>query len=59
MRVLSDGVSKNDPTCYAGRNEQNKIVLFREPVAAGTFVSVKIDRAEAFALWGTVQKEEK
>ena len=57
VRVLSDGVSKNDPAFFAGRNEQNKIVLFREPVAAGTFVNVNIDRAEAFALWGTVKEE--
>ena len=57
VRVLSDGVSKNDPAHYAGRNEQNKIVFFEEPVPAGTFIHVKIDRAESFALYGTVEKE--
>ena len=58
VRVLSDGVSKNDPDFYAGRNEQNKIVFFKEPIPAGSFVNVKIDRTESFALWGTVKEEQ-
>ena len=58
LRVLSDGVSKNDPAFYAGRNEQNKIVFFKEPAEAGTFVNIKIDRAESFALWGTAVDKE-
>ena len=57
VRVLSDGASKNDPDFYAGRNEQNKIVFFKTPIPAGDFVNVSIDRAEAFALWGTVKEE--
>ena len=55
VRVLSDGVSRNDSTVYNGRTAQNKIVLFDEPVEAGKWINVKIDRAAAFALYGTVQ----
>ena len=56
VRVLSEGRSKNDKNTFTGRTEQNKIVFFGDPVAEGAWVSVKIDRAAAFALWGTVEK---
>ena len=56
VRVLSEGRSKNDKNTFTGRTEQNKIVFFDDPVAEGAWVSVKIDRAAAFALWGTVEK---
>lgn len=53
-RVLCDGVSKNDPALYSGRNDGYKIVFFAaEPSDAGRFVNVRIDRADAFALYGT------
>jgi len=53
VRVLCDGVSKNNPDVYSGRTEGNKIVFFpgREE-DTGCFVNVRIDRAEAFALYG-------
>jgi len=54
QRVLSEGKSKNDAETYTGRTAQNKIVFFKEPCPAGEWVSVHIDRAEAFALHGTV-----
>ncbi len=53
VRVLCDGPSKNNPEIYSGREEGNKIVFFHATRAdIGKFVSVKIDRADAFALWG-------
>ena len=53
VRVLCDGPSKNNPEIYSGREEGNKIVFFHATDAEiGKFVSVKIDRADAFALWG-------
>ena len=56
VRVLCDGVSKNNPGVYSGRTEGNKIVFFQgTPDMEGQFVQVKIDRAEAFALYGQVK----
>ena len=56
MRVLCDGVSKNNPALYSGRTEGNKIAFFEgTPDDTGRYVNVKIDRADAFALYG--QKE--
>ena len=53
VRVLCDGPSKNNPAVYSGREEGNKIVFFAaSPEDTGKFVSVKINRADAFALWG-------
>ncbi len=55
VRVLCDGPSKNNPEIYSGREEGNKIVFFHaSPEHAGKFVNVKIDRADAFALWGEI-----
>ncbi|MBQ9802449.1 MAG: tRNA (N6-isopentenyl adenosine(37)-C2)-methylthiotransferase MiaB [Clostridia bacterium] len=53
VRVLSEGQSKNDAAVYTGRTDQNKIVFFAEPVPEGEWVMVKIERAAAFALYGT------
>ena len=55
VRVLSEGLSKNDATVYTGRTEQNKIVFFKKPVPAGEWTFVKIDRTAAFALWGEAE----
>ena len=56
LRVLCDGVSKNNPALYSGRTEGNKIAFFEgTPDDTGRYVNVKIDRADAFALYG--QKE--
>ena len=53
IRVLCDGESKTNSETYSGRTEGNKIVFFEgEPEDKGNFVNVKIDRAEAFALYG-------
>ena len=53
VRVLCDGVSKNNSALYAGRTEGNKIAFFEGvPEDTGTFVNVLIDRADAFALYG-------
>ena len=55
VRVLCDGPSKNNPDVYSGREEGNKIVFFAAtPEQIGKFVNVKIDRADAFALWGEI-----
>ncbi len=53
LRVLCDGVSKNNPALYSGRTDGNKIVFFPgEPGDEGRFLQVRIDRAEAYALYG-------
>lgn len=53
VRVLCDGESKTNSNVYSGRTEGNKIVFFNgEETDIGRFVTVKIDRAEAFALYG-------
>ena len=57
LRVLCDGVSKNNASLYSGRTEGNKIVFFRGvPEDTGRFVRVRIDRADAFALYGEREK---
>ena len=53
VKVLCDGESKTNSDIYSGRTEGNKIVFFKgEPSDKGNFVSVKIERAKAFALYG-------
>jgi tRNA-2-methylthio-N6-dimethylallyladenosine synthase len=53
VRVLCDGESKTNSETYSGRTEGNKIVFFAgESYDRGNFVDIKIDRAEAFALYG-------
>ena len=53
VRVLCDGVSKNNKDAYSGRTEGNKIVFFEGNEAdTGKFVNVRVDRAEPFALYG-------
>ena len=53
IKVLCDGPSKNDESVYSGRTEGNKIVLFDGNGSdIGKFVSLKITRAETFALYG-------
>ena len=53
VRVLCDGESKTDAGMRQGRTAQNKIVFFAGGVPAGEWVDVRVDRAEAFALYGT------
>lgn len=53
LRVLCEGVSKNNDAIYSGRTDSFKIVFFEgEACDTGKFVNIKIDRAEAFALYG-------
>ena len=53
VRVLCDGISKTDNTVYSGRTDGNKIVFFEGvPSDTGNFINVKIERTEAFALYG-------
>ena len=53
LRVLCDGISKNNDKVYSGRTEGNKIVFFDgEPRDTGKYLDIKIERAEAFALYG-------
>ena len=53
-RVLCDGESKTDKQMYSGRTDGNKIVFFKaEPSDKGQFIDIMIERAEAFALYGT------
>ena len=55
VRVLCDGVSKANPEVFSGRTEGGKIVFFQgTPDMTGKFVTVRIDRTEAFALWGEI-----
>ncbi|MBR2926655.1 MAG: tRNA (N6-isopentenyl adenosine(37)-C2)-methylthiotransferase MiaB [Clostridia bacterium] len=57
LRVLCDGVSKNNSALYSGRTEGNKIAFFEgAPADTGKFVFVRIDRADAFAFYGTKQQ---
>ena len=53
LRVLCDGVSKNNEALYAGRTEGNKIAFFEGiPADTGTYVDFLVERADAFALYG-------
>ena len=55
LRVLCDGESKGNPAVYSGRTEGGKIVFFHgTPDMTGKFVNVRIERTEAFALWGEI-----
>lgn len=53
LRVLCEGVSKNNDAIYSGRTDSSKIVFFEgQACDTGNFVNIKINRAEAFALYG-------
>lgn len=53
VRVLCDGVSKNNEMLYSGRTEGNKIAFFEgSPEDTGMFVNVLVERADAFAFHG-------
>lgn len=55
LRVLVDGKSKNNAGVYTSRTEGNKIVHFEcDRDYTGTFVNVKITRADTFALFGEI-----
>jgi len=53
VRVLCDGLSKNNDSVYSGRTEGGKIVFFDgELCDTGRFLNIKIERADTFALYG-------
>lgn len=53
VTVLCDGMSKNDDNFYSGRTEGNKIVFFKgDERDIGKFIDIKIEKTEAFALYG-------
>ena len=55
LRVLCDGPSKNNENVFSGRNDGGKIVFFdAEESDTGKFLNIRIDRADTFALYGTV-----
>ncbi len=55
VRVLCDGPSKNNPDVYSGRTEGGKIVFFDgEEGDIGQFLNINIDRADTFALYGSI-----
>lgn len=57
LRVLCDGISKNNDAVYQGRTEGGKIVFFDgSPELTGQFLTVLIERAESFALYGKIVK---
>ncbi len=57
VRVLVEGRSKNDETTFTGRTEGNKLVHFEASDSLiGSFVNVKIIRAEPFNLRGEIVK---
>ena len=56
LRVLCDGVSKGNDALYSGRTDGNKIAFFEgNEEDVGKFVNVKVERADAFALYGEKQ----
>ena len=55
LRVLCDGPSKNNEAVFSGRNDGGKIVFFDgENGDIGRFLNIRIDRADTFALYGTI-----
>ncbi len=55
VRVLIDGVSKGNEAVYSGRTDEGKLVHVEAAESdIGRFRTVHIDRAEAFALFGTL-----
>jgi tRNA-2-methylthio-N6-dimethylallyladenosine synthase len=58
VKVLVDGVSKNDDTVLAGYTEHNKLVNFKGDVALiGTIVPVRITNAKTWHLQGEYYDE--
>ena len=54
VRVLDDGPSKSDPAWHSGRTAGGKLVHFPAKGRIGEFKTVTIDRADAYAMYGTV-----
>ena len=57
LRVLVDGPSKGDASVMSGRTDGGKLVHFpRGKEREGDFALVRIERAEPYALYGTVEE---
>ncbi len=55
VRVLCDGISKNDPSFLEGRTEQDKIVIFKGgEELEGKFIDLLVTRADTFNLYGEI-----
>jgi tRNA-2-methylthio-N6-dimethylallyladenosine synthase len=55
LRVLCDGISKNNEDVYSGRTEGGKIVFFEgQPTDKGKFLKIEIERGDTFALYGKI-----
>ncbi len=56
VRVLCDGASKSNADLWTGRTAGNKSVFFpgsQDATPVGQYISVRIERAAPFALYGT------
>lgn len=57
IKILVEGKSKTDKDKYTGRNEKNRLVhIDGYDSLIGKFVRVKIDKANTFAMYGTVEE---
>ena len=57
IKILVEGKSKTDDEKYTGRNDKNRLVhIDGDDSLVGQFVNVRIDRADTFAMYGTVIK---
>ena len=55
LRVLCDGISKNNDAVFSGRTAGGKIVFFDgKDEDTGHFLEILIERAEPFALYGKI-----
>ena len=59
LRVLDDGPSKSDLSRHSGRTMGGKLVHYEsDSSSVGGFKTVHIDRADAYAMYGTVKESE-
>ncbi len=57
IKILVEGKSKTDENKYTGRNDKNRLVhIDGDDSLVGQFVNVKIEKADTFAMYGTVVK---
>ena len=58
VRVLAEEISKTDPAMLTGRTGGGKLVHFPSPASAvGEFLDVRIERADAYAMYGVPARE--
>ena len=57
VKILVEGRSKTDDSKLTGRNDKNRLVhIDGDDSLIGQFLNVYIDRADTFAMYGTVIK---